>query len=181
VSYNLKKLTDAGFLDCSRDDGRGAPRFSATASGREVQSKLWALFERQRNALVPVCAIDDAAVATVGRGTEEAGALLVRPGPLPLVALEQRPALRHTARLTNGGALFGAAVSRFHDSTQSSPMAVPKRKTSPSRRGMRRSHHALPANPHLEDKDTGELRRPHHIDLKSGIYNGRQVLTPKDD
>jgi large subunit ribosomal protein L32 len=46
---------------------------------------------------------------------------------------------------------------------------------------MRRSHHALPSNPHLEDKDTGELRRPHHIDLKSGVYNGRQVLTPKDD
>ena len=60
-------------------------------------------------------------------------------------------------------------------------MAVPKRKTSPSRRGMRRSHHALTANPHLEDKDTGELRRPHHIDLKTGVYNGRQVLTPKDD
>ncbi len=60
-------------------------------------------------------------------------------------------------------------------------MAVPKRKTSPSRRGMRRSHHALAANPHLEDKDTGELRRPHHIDLKTGVYNGRQVLTPKED
>jgi large subunit ribosomal protein L32 len=60
-------------------------------------------------------------------------------------------------------------------------MAVPKRKTSPSRRGMRRSHHALGANPYLEDKDTGELRRPHHIDLKTGVYNGRQVLEPKED
>lgn len=60
-------------------------------------------------------------------------------------------------------------------------MAVPKRKTSPSRRGMRRAHHALGPNAHLEDKDTGELRRPHHIDLKTGVYNGRQVLEPKED
>ncbi len=65
VSYNLKKLTDAGFLDCSRDDGRGAPRFSATAQGKEVQAKLWALFARQRNALTPVCSVDGATVATV--------------------------------------------------------------------------------------------------------------------
>ena len=55
-------------------------------------------------------------------------------------------------------------------------MAVPKRKTSPSRRNMRRSHHALGANSFIEDKDTGELRRPHHIDLKTGVYKGRQVL-----
>ncbi len=38
-------------------------------------------------------------------------------------------------------------------------MAVPKRKTSPSKRNMRRSHHALEANSFVEDKDTGELRR----------------------
>jgi large subunit ribosomal protein L32 len=60
-------------------------------------------------------------------------------------------------------------------------MAVPKRKTSPSRRNMRRSHHALGSNPHVEDKDTGELRRPHHIDLKTGMYRGRQVLEVKED
>ena len=61
------------------------------------------------------------------------------------------------------------------------PMAVPKRKTSPSRRNMRRSHHALPANSFVEDKETGELKRPHHVDLKTGMYKGRQVLTPKED
>ena len=60
-------------------------------------------------------------------------------------------------------------------------MAVPKRKTSPSRRGMRRSHHALESNAYVEDKDTGELRRPHHVDLKTGMYRGRQVLTPSED
>jgi large subunit ribosomal protein L32 len=60
-------------------------------------------------------------------------------------------------------------------------MAVPKKKTSPSRRNMRRAHDRL-ANPtFVEDKDSGELRRPHHIDLKTGRYRGRQVLEPKDE
>ena len=27
----------------------------------------------------------------------------------------------------------------------------------------------------------GELRRPHHIDLKSGRYRGRQVLKAKEE
>jgi large subunit ribosomal protein L32 len=46
---------------------------------------------------------------------------------------------------------------------------------------MRRSHHALGPNSYIEDKETGELRRPHHIDLKTGIYKGRQVLDVKED
>jgi large subunit ribosomal protein L32 len=58
-------------------------------------------------------------------------------------------------------------------------MAVPRRKTSLSRRGMRRSADAISAPTYVEDKDSGELRRPHHIDLKTGMYRGRQVLTPK--
>ena len=43
---------------------------------------------------------------------------------------------------------------------------------------MRRSHHALGANSYVEDKETGELKRPHHVDLKTGMYKGRQVITP---
>jgi large subunit ribosomal protein L32 len=61
------------------------------------------------------------------------------------------------------------------------PMAVPKRKVSPSRRGMRRSADALRKPTYIEDKDSGELRRPHHIDLKTGMYKGRQVLKPKTE
>ena len=49
-------------------------------------------------------------------------------------------------------------------------MAVPKRKTSPMKRGFRRSADALKAPTYVEDKDFGELRRPHHIDLKTGMY-----------
>lgn len=58
-------------------------------------------------------------------------------------------------------------------------MAVPKRKTSPMKRGFRRSADAIKAPTYVEDKDSGELRRPHHIDLKTGIYRGRQVLKVK--
>ena len=36
-------------------------------------------------------------------------------------------------------------------------------------------------NTYIEDADSGELRRPHHIDLKTGVYRGRQVLEPKED
>ena len=59
------------------------------------------------------------------------------------------------------------------------PMAVPKKKTSPSRRGMRRSADALKRPAYIEDKESGELRRPHHIDLKTGMYKGRAVLKVK--
>lgn len=59
-------------------------------------------------------------------------------------------------------------------------MAVPKRKTTPMKRGFRRSADALKSPVYVEDQDSGELRRPHHIDLKSGKYRGRQILEPKD-
>ncbi|WP_342360678.1 50S ribosomal protein L32 [Terrarubrum flagellatum] len=58
-------------------------------------------------------------------------------------------------------------------------MAVPKRKTSRMKRGQRRSADALKQPTYVEDKDSGELRRPHHVDLKSGMYRGRQVLKAK--
>ena len=59
-------------------------------------------------------------------------------------------------------------------------MAVPKRKVSRMKRGNRRSADALDTPTYIEDKDLGELRRPHHVDLKSGKYRGRQILEPKD-
>jgi large subunit ribosomal protein L32 len=60
-------------------------------------------------------------------------------------------------------------------------MAVPKRKVSPMKRNQRRSHDALVAPAYVEDKESGERRRPHHIDLKTGKYRGRQILAPKGD
>ena len=59
-------------------------------------------------------------------------------------------------------------------------MAVPKSKITRSRRGMRRSHDKLSPAAYIEDKKSGNLRRNHHIDLKAGTYNGRQVLDPQE-
>ena len=60
-------------------------------------------------------------------------------------------------------------------------MAVPRSKTSPMKRGFRRSADALKAPTYVEDRDSGERRRPHHIDLKTGKYRGRQILEPKNE
>mgnify|MGYP006200411689 FL=1 len=58
-------------------------------------------------------------------------------------------------------------------------MAVPKRKTSKSKRNKRRSHHRTSLVNIIEDKKSGEYRLSHHIDLKTGLYNGKQILEPK--
>ena len=60
-------------------------------------------------------------------------------------------------------------------------MAVPRKKVTRMKRGSRRSADALERPTYIEDKESGELRRPHHIDLKTGMYRGRQVLEPKDE
>ena len=59
-------------------------------------------------------------------------------------------------------------------------MAVPKSKITRSKRNMRRAHDAIAGDAYVEDKTTGELHRPHHIDLKTGIYRGKQVMKVKD-
>ena len=55
-------------------------------------------------------------------------------------------------------------------------MAVPKRKTSKSRAGKRRSHIKVSSKNIIEDKKSGEYKLSHHIDLKSGFYNGKKIL-----
>ena len=55
-------------------------------------------------------------------------------------------------------------------------MAVPKRKTSISKKKMRRSHHGLAKVNIIEDKKSGEYKLSHHIDLKSGYYNCKKIL-----
>lgn len=55
-------------------------------------------------------------------------------------------------------------------------MAVPKRKTTPSKRNMRRSHDSLKANAVNECPNCGEIKRPHHICASCGYYDGREVI-----
>ena len=58
-------------------------------------------------------------------------------------------------------------------------MAVPKRKTSVSKRNMRRSHDSLKKMNVILDKDSGEPRLSHKIDISTGMYKGRQILKKK--
>ena len=60
-------------------------------------------------------------------------------------------------------------------------MAVPKRKQTPSRTSMRRSQNMKVSSKNvIEDKKSGEYRLSHHLDLKTGMYKGRQVLDPEE-
>ncbi|MBI1272525.1 MAG: 50S ribosomal protein L32 [Alphaproteobacteria bacterium] len=54
-------------------------------------------------------------------------------------------------------------------------MAVPKRKTSKSKRDMRRSHHSVKATANNECPNCGEPKRPHHVCASCGHYHGREV------
>ena len=59
-------------------------------------------------------------------------------------------------------------------------MAVPKRKTSKSKRDMRSSHDGINQLNIILDKNSGEPRLTHRIDLSTGMYNGKQILIKKE-
>lgn len=54
-------------------------------------------------------------------------------------------------------------------------MAVPKRKTSKSKRNMRRANHALKLPNVVINATTGEYQLPHRMSI-DGYYNGRKVI-----
>lgn len=58
-------------------------------------------------------------------------------------------------------------------------MATPKKKTSKSRRDMRRSHDALSAASYQECPNCGELKRPHNVCPHCGQYDGKEVAKQK--
>ena len=57
-------------------------------------------------------------------------------------------------------------------------MAVPKRKTSKSKRNSRRAHDSLQKINIAYDSTTGEPKLSHHISL-DGFYKGREVIKKK--
>lgn len=55
VSYNLKKLVEAGYIDHKRSDvDRRSVRVSLTQSGRDVRDMLSELYSRQLESIEPV-------------------------------------------------------------------------------------------------------------------------------
>ena len=59
-------------------------------------------------------------------------------------------------------------------------MPNPKRRHSHSRTRQRRAHDALKVPQFYIDKDTGEAKKPHRIDPKTGMYKGRQIIEVKE-
>ena len=55
-------------------------------------------------------------------------------------------------------------------------MAVPKKKRSKSRQGMRRSHLSLSVPAYVECAQCHEMTRPHHICAHCGYYKGKEVM-----
>jgi large subunit ribosomal protein L32 len=55
-------------------------------------------------------------------------------------------------------------------------MAVPKKRQTKSRRGMRRSHDHVGRASFAECANCGEMKRPHHLCPACGYYDGREVV-----
>jgi large subunit ribosomal protein L32 len=55
-------------------------------------------------------------------------------------------------------------------------MAVPKRKTSKSRKNKRRSHDRLAAPPTTKCSNCGQAKLPHSVCPNCGHYAGREVV-----
>ena len=60
-------------------------------------------------------------------------------------------------------------------------MAVPKKRTSSSKRDMRRSHHALPSRFTVVCQNCGAPKERHRMCGSCGHYRGRLVQPPKVD
>ena len=55
-------------------------------------------------------------------------------------------------------------------------MAVPKRRTSSSKKRMRRSHHAITATALIRCSNCNSAVKPHRVCGNCGYYRGRNVL-----
>lgn len=61
-------------------------------------------------------------------------------------------------------------------------MAVPKKRTSKSRKGMRRAHDAIQHTAAAEVcDDCGALKLRHHVCMACGSYRGKKILALGDE
>ena len=60
-------------------------------------------------------------------------------------------------------------------------MPVPKRKTSKSKRDMRRAHQKISGTTLSKCPSCGEAKKPHHMCLSCGTYKGRTIIEKDDD
>jgi large subunit ribosomal protein L32 len=60
-------------------------------------------------------------------------------------------------------------------------MPVPKKKTSSSKRDMRRSHHALSKPNTIKCNTCGEQKLSHQVCPSCGTYKGRKVVAEKEE
>ena len=61
-------------------------------------------------------------------------------------------------------------------------MAVPKRRVSHGRKKLRNSHISKMKVPPMSiDRQTKSVHRPHQVDLRTGLYRGKQVLFKDDE
>ena len=68
VSYNLKKLVEAGYIHHQRSDAdRRSVRVSLTSQGREVRDRVSALYNRHMGSIVEVGGVDSALIETTNK------------------------------------------------------------------------------------------------------------------
>lgn len=60
-------------------------------------------------------------------------------------------------------------------------MAVPKRRTSRSKRDKRRSHDSLSQPPRSDCPQCGEPKLPHRVCPSCGTYRGREVIQTDEE
>tara|TARA_B100000989_G_scaffold289881_1_gene262338 strand:- start:706 stop:903 length:198 start_codon:yes stop_codon:yes gene_type:complete len=60
-------------------------------------------------------------------------------------------------------------------------MAVPKRKTSPSRRNKRRSHDFIRPSHFHECSNCGELKLSHHVCPACGFYSKKEIIKQDEE
>lgn len=56
-------------------------------------------------------------------------------------------------------------------------MAVPKKKTSKSKKNMRRSHHSVSAPGISTCPQCQEIKQPHRVCASCGTYKGKEIIS----